>query len=161
MTGHRAKPVWSRAGGRLRTAACLGAVGLSAWWALAPLETPDLSVPEQNELKAPPDGLRLAALDLDAFRVPLWVAPPAPPEPEAAPSPPVPLRLQLLAVVGGPESYSAVLYDPDADRLVIVAPGESLTQGRVVEGVTARGVRIRDGEHIRTLAVRDDGAGTP
>lgn len=163
MTEARDRSARSRAAGRLRTAPCLVAVVLSAWWALAPLESPDMSVPELDELETAPDGPRLATLDVDAFRVPLWVSPPAPPEPEPDPPPPPPLRMQLLAVVGGPESYSAVLYDPDADRLVVVAPGEALAQGRVVEGVTARGVRIRDGEHIRTLAVRDDapGAGTP
>jgi hypothetical protein len=152
---------WRR---RLRIAACLGAVALAAWWAFAPLEAPDLTVPELNEADAAPGAVRLASLDLEAFRAPLWVAPPAPPEPEPAPAPPPPpppLRMQLLAVVGGPGAYSAVLYDPDADRLVVVAAGESLAEGRVVEGVTASGVSIRDDQGVRTLALREERGGAP
>src|SRR5690606_37850712 len=115
-----------------------------------------------NEADAAPGDVRVAALDLDAFRVPLWVAPPAPPEPEPEPppsAPPPPLRMQLVAVVGsgeqGPGAYSAVLYDPDTDRLVVVAAGESLAEGRVVEGVTASGVSIRDDHGVRTFALRE------
>jgi hypothetical protein len=160
----RATSISVRWRGRLRSAACLSAVALAAWWAFAPLHARDISVPELNEADSEPGAIRLAALDLDAFRIPLWVAPPAPPEPEPeppTPAPPPPLRMQLVAVVGGPDGYSAVLYDPDADRLVVVAAGESLAEGRVVEGVTASGVSIRDDHGVRTLALREGRGGAP
>lgn len=118
---------------------------------------------EQPAFDAPPAPLaatRLAALDLDPFRAPIWVAPPGPAA-EAEPAkqaPPPPLKLQLLAITREGESYLAVLYDPETDRLHVVGAGESVG-GRSVDSVEAGAIALRDGSGVRTLALRDDRQG--
>src|SRR6185503_5326007 len=112
----------------------------AALWALAPLDSPDLTVPDcttpatatlQTGAK-----VAVASLDISAFRAPLWVAPSAPPPPApAAPPPPPrpPFRLQLLAVFRDNGLDRALFYDPDRDRLVSVAEGQTIADAAVVE----------------------------
>ncbi len=127
-----------------------------ALWAFAPLAAPPL--PEPFAAPALEErGVAQAALDLAAFHAPLWVTPPAPPPPEPPPPPLPPLRFQLLAVLHEHGVHTAVLYDPDSDRILIVAEGEELAQGRTVERVTAANVRIRDASGTRTLALEPAG----
>ena len=73
--------IGSAVAGRVRIAACAVALGATTWWAFAPLDSPYLSVPT-FENQPEQAAFTVAALDLEAFRTPLWVAPPAPPEPE-------------------------------------------------------------------------------
>ncbi|HRQ73812.1 MAG TPA: hypothetical protein PLU35_12360 [Phycisphaerales bacterium] len=127
-----------------------------ALWAFAPLASPPLPRPPSVPAAGRHAGA-LPALDLAAFHAPLWVTPPAPPPPEPPPAPLPPLRLQLLAVLHERGGLAAVLYDPDADRLLIVAEGQELAQGRTVERVTASDVRIRDAAGTRTLALEPRG----
>lgn len=127
-----------------------------ALWAFAPLAAP--SLPEPFADPAPESrGDARTTPDVAAFHAPLWVTPPAPPPPEPPPPPLPPLRFQLLAVLHEHGVHTAVLYDPDSDRILIVAEGEELAQGRTVERVTAANVRIRDASGTRTLALEPAG----
>src|SRR3954462_6437056 len=103
----------------MRGAAVLIVVpGVAAAWALWPLSTPrGVSATDAIRVIEPP-AMTLAALDADAFRAPIWVAASAPPAPPAPPPPLPALRLQLLAVVQEEGVYRAVLYDPDADKVL-------------------------------------------
>jgi hypothetical protein len=125
-------------------------------WAFAPLEQPRIELPALPAA-APQEAPERRPIELAAFRAPLWVAPPAPPPPpkqEPAPPPPPPLKLQLLAIVREAETLKAVLYDPDTDRLLVVAEGEPLGTRRV-ERVHPTAVDIRDERGIRTLSLVD------
>jgi hypothetical protein len=99
------------------------------------------------------------AIDLDAFRAPLWVAPPAPPPapPAAKPPPaPPPLRLELLAIVRDENQIRALVYDPDSDRIMVVAEGDRVTD-RTIERIGEAGVDIRTTHGLTTLALRREG----
>jgi hypothetical protein len=153
----------SSAGRAMAVLVGLGAVAAAAVWAFSPLETPDLAPPPAAAPAEAPAAGPVAALDLSAFRAPLWIAPPPPPPPvvavrEPEPPPPPPLKLQLLAIVReGDGSYRALVYDPDTDRLMTLAEGEKLGARTTVETVTAGEVRLRDGGRgLRTLALCDD-----
>lgn len=141
-------------------ALCGACAGGALVYALAPLNRPAVDAPA---LDAPSPGVvppRVAALDVDAFRAPIWVAdpPPPPPPPPTAPSTsPPPLRLQLLAIVrdaGDPPVYRATLYDPDTDRLLVVAAGDKVG-ARTVERVDAEGVGLADASGPRSLLLRE------
>ncbi len=135
-------------------------VAALAWWAsqpLPPVEVGSGVVAAQEVARGA--SAELVALDESAFHAPLWIAPPAPPPPppkvEAKPeTPPPPLRLQILAIARDPEGDRALLYDPDTDRPTWVRAGQPLGP-RTVERVTAGSVEIRDGKHLRTLALRE------
>ncbi|MBX3359541.1 MAG: hypothetical protein KF745_14065 [Phycisphaeraceae bacterium] len=155
-------------------AAAAAALVLAAWWAFAPLGSVE---PPETIAHAPepsrPSKPTLIALDQAAFHAPLWVAPPPPPAPPSPPPapppepPPPPMRLQLLAIVadGGGDSKSptagapslrAVLYDPDADRLLVLGQGEQATAGYTIDRVSERLVELRDARPphaVRTLAL--------
>ncbi|MFN0131458.1 MAG: hypothetical protein ACKVW3_02835 [Phycisphaerales bacterium] len=155
--------------------ACGIAIIISLSFAIAPLDWPHIETPALETpapFEAPP---RIASFDVDAFRAPIWVADPPPPIPlPAAPlaPPPPPLRLQLLAIIRepGPEAstiantteasaaapwtYRATLYDPDTDRLYVVAAGD-VVGTRTVERVGADEVRLSDAAGPRTLSLRD------
>lgn len=136
--------------------ASAAAVLASLGFALAPLDRP---APPRVDLSAPASAApaRLAALDLDAFRAPIWVAEPPPPPPPAPPPPaalPPPLRLQLLAIVRDAGTLRATLYDPDTDRLHVVAAGDTVGT-RAVERVEPDAVHLRDEAGPRTLSLRD------
>ncbi|MCC6678156.1 MAG: hypothetical protein IT436_13525 [Phycisphaerales bacterium] len=139
----------------------------AGWWALRPLETPDLSLPPppENDL-GPAEASTLAALDDSAFRAPLWIAPPPPPEPAPEPPKPAPLpplKLQLLAIVrtpatGSDHEYKALLYDPEVDKIVEVAAGQTIGE-RTVVGVTQHEITLKDRAGTRTLSLRPEGPG--
>ena len=104
----------------------------------------------------------IAALDLAAFRTPIWIAEPPPPAPVAAappPPPPPPLKLQLLAIIREDNTHKAAVYDPDTDRLLVVSAGEKLGL-RTVEQVDATSLTLRDDTGQRVLALKTEG-GTP
>jgi hypothetical protein len=101
-------------------------------------------------------------LDLAAFDRAMWLAPAAP-EPvkfaaEKPATPPPPLTLQLLGLVSEGGTTKAVLYDSAADRVRVVAVGDSIGD-RTVERIDPQGVAIRDGTGLRTLALK--GGGSP
>jgi hypothetical protein len=138
-----------------------GAVAACGLWAFAPLPQVRIELPRLAEpaLREAPEPVRL---DVAAFHAPLWIAPvppPPPPKPEPPPPPPPPLKLQLLAIVREADTLKAVLYDPDADRILVVAEGEPLGHRHHIERVRPDAVDIRDERGIRTLTLADSGGG--
>ncbi len=137
--------------------ATLLACGAFAVWPLdaTHVQTPVISPPEVATKQ-------VAALDLAAFRVPLWVAepaPPPPPEPVVAVTPPPPLNLQLLAIVREGQVYKAAVYDPDLDRILVVAAGEKVGT-RSVQRVDKATMTLRDETGERVLLLKAGGEGT-
>lgn len=139
----------------------------AGWWALRPLETPDLSLPPppENDL-GPSEASTFVALDDAAFRAPLWIAPPPAPEPAPElpkPAPLPPLKIQLLAIVRSPATasdheYKALLYDPEADKIVEVATGQTIGE-RTVVGVTQHEITLKDRGGTRKLSLRPEAPG--
>jgi hypothetical protein len=137
----------------------LAAVG-SAVFAAWPMKPRPFKAPAIERADAP--KRTVAALDLAAFRAPIWVAEPPPPPPPAPPAPapaPPPLKIQLLAIIRDSDSgvYAAAVYDPDTDRVLVVAAGERLGV-RTVEQVDRSSLTLRDAAGTRTLALKDGGA---
>ncbi len=137
----------------------ISAVAASAAFAFWPMTPAAIMTPTIDQSPAAPK--QVAALDLAAFRTPIWIAeprPPAPTPPAAAPPPPPPLKLQLLAIIaesnGG--AYKAALYDPDTDRILVVAAGERVGT-RTVEQVDKTTLTLRDGDGPRVLALKESG----
>ncbi len=133
--------------------ACAAAVLSCAAWAFWPLPARTIDA-APYEVPPTTDSPR-AALDLDAFRAPVWIAA-APAVKAPAPPPPPPLRLQLLAIVRDGGALRAALYDPDSDRLFVVSSGETIG-GRTVETVTADRVDLKDAFGVRTLSLASAG----
>ncbi|MGE3109826.1 MAG: hypothetical protein AB7O77_15930 [Phycisphaerales bacterium] len=169
-----------------------GAIIVASVWALRPVErdrTPQLPQSPTVPTADPSTQSLSASLDLVAFQTPLWVAPPAPPPappPTPAPPPPAPLRLQLLAIIksgddangrsagasGSPSSatYSAMFYDPDANKVIVLAEGDTLpgAGGRTIAKITALDIQIREPrtagggggrDAVTTLTIRPGGGG--
>lgn len=135
------------------------AIAMCAAWALWPLGSTAPDVPDGPSAPSPvsPGETRLA-LDASAFRAPLWIAPPPPPAPPVkveAPPPP-PLKLQLLAIMGSAGNYRAMLYDPDADRVLVRKAGEVAGDIKV-ERVEAKEVELSNSAGSRTLALKPAG----
>jgi hypothetical protein len=65
-----------------------------------------------------------------------------------------PLKLQLLAILKDNGVFKAAVYDPDTDKILVVAAGEKIGS-RTVDRVVASGATIRDALGARTLALRD------
>lgn len=132
-------------------------------WALRPLKTASLEVPDlAGEAEAQPAAQPLA-LDLAAFNAPLWVAPPPPPKAAQAPAPAPPLpplKWQLLAIAREGEVYKALVYDPDLDTLLVLGAGDQAGVRRVTS-VSASSMEVRDGAGLRTLLLRDQAGARP
>lgn len=154
----------SRQRTRIVLGVCVAAVGASAAWAFWPAAIAATAIeggsefPVQVEVEeaGPEDA---ASIDLAAFDAPLWrmveAPPPPPPRPvvQAPPPPPPPLKLQLLGISIQGDQRRAVLYDPDQDRVFIVASGDSVA-GRDVESITEDTVHLRDRSGVRMLALK-------
>lgn len=141
----------TRRGSRIVSSVAALALTAAAWWAFKPLPTPDFTMPALSNASPFLAPVQLAALDTGVFSTPLWVAPPAPPAAPTPPPPPPPLpafKLQLIAIVrdgSDPDAPRSVLmYDPDADRLVTLRPGDQIA-GRRIERITQNSVEIREG----------------
>ncbi len=137
-----------------------GAIGLiaAAIWAAAPLRLPAIETGPERSPVALASSESVEPLDIDAFRAPLWVAPPAPPEPEPEPEPerpppPPPLRVELIAIVAESGVFSAILYDPTADSVLVVKAGHELSGGRVVEAIDATGLSVAGPRGVQRLAL--------
>lgn len=146
--------------------ACGVLVGLALTWCFWPLETDapssehaaSTSTSPASQLARPIEPFNLAAFDAA-----LWTAPPPIRTVAAAPPalpPPPPLKLQLLGIFqvekgDSAASYRALLYDPEQDKVVIVASGDSIAQ-HTVDSVGRHAVTFRDTAGVRTLALRPD-----
>jgi hypothetical protein len=78
------------------------------------------------------------------------------------PPPPPPLKLQLIGILKEDEVYKAVLYDPETNKIFVVASGQE-AQGHRIDRVAPDGVTVKDGTLVRTLALKTGGGvgGTP
>lgn len=132
----------------------------AAAFALWPVASPRIETPVIDSSRS--ETMRtLASLDLAAFRTPIWVAEPPPPAPivQVPVPPPPPVKFQLLAIIReqGPEPvYKAAVYDPDTDRILVVAAGEKLGH-RTVDQVDRTSLTLRDDTGKRTLALKERG----
>lgn len=102
----------------------------------------------------PIEPREVTALNGAAFRVPLWVADPAPTPDPAPPTPLPPLKLQLLAILRDGGVYKAVVYDPDSDRIQVLATGDSLGS-RKVHSVNRADFTVVDESGQRTLSLKE------
>lgn len=151
-----------------RWAVVAGVAMLGAWaWALWPIAQTPLTLATTDKASSPAKPTAVA-FNPDAFDVRLWTPPPAPPAtPIVAQKPaPPPIKLQLIGISreaaepGKDAVLRAALYDPDADKLLIVAAGETLTPGSgrplTVASLTAEAVELSDGETTRKLSLNDE-----
>ncbi len=97
-----------------------------------PAEKPALVPVQQNEpVVESTSDLEKSTLDRGVFSVDLWVEPPAPSPPtepvaQQASAPEPPPDLDLIAITRSGESYTAILYNKRADRLLTVAAGDTV-----------------------------------
>lgn len=151
----------ARARARTRRTGLAGAaaVALAVAWALWPLGAVGIATRElpalQPEVKASP-----AMLSASAFDAPLWtiIPPPEPPPPPPAPPPLPPLKLELLGISfdpAAPGSFRASLFDPEANRVLVAARGDTVA-GRTVAAVDAGSIRFVAGSTIQTLSLREE-----
>jgi len=134
-------------------------------WALIPLGRSDISLPEIGRVE-PTITADDAEFDVDAFRAPLFAAPPrdaaaiaiaTPPPPPPPPPPPAPpTRIQLLAILTDESGYRAMLYDPDTDAILVRNETDPLGRG-VVTRITRSTVEFSEGAAARTLTLRGVG----
>ncbi|HEX8876099.1 MAG TPA: hypothetical protein VF777_05075 [Phycisphaerales bacterium] len=118
----------------------LGWLGWSAWGAwrvsrvggvpVAASASPRDQITHGSPSKQRTDGytVPIAALDEQAFRARLWVAPPraAAAEVSPPPAPPPPFKLQLVGVRHSEVGAAALVYDPERVRLTAVKPGAAV-----------------------------------
>lgn len=140
--------------------ACTAVIS-SGIFALWPVHQRHILVPTLDHALEPAHSpaQALSSLDLAAFRLPIWVAEaPPPPAPAPAPPPPMPapLKIQLLAIIreSKPGTYRAAVYDPDTDRVLVVAAGERIGS-RAVERVDRASLTLSDQHGSRVLALKD------
>ena len=154
---------WRR---RQRTASAIAIIALAgttlwSWWPLPAPHTPDPTLqPPTNDAETI-DGP--APLDREAFAALIWNPPPEPERAvESAPTAntPPPPRLQLIGIArdAGPDGdqvLRAAIYDPDTDRLHIVAQGERIGAVTVL-AVEPGVVRLDSGGRPSELRLRKD-----
>lgn len=112
-------------------------------------------------------GNDTAQIRSELFAVKLWappVKPPPPPSPVTPPTPP-PMKLQLLAILkttsdstGTAGPFNAMLFDPDADKLVTLGAGGTIGPF-TVRSVESRRVEIAQGEFTYSLTLATAGEG--
>jgi hypothetical protein len=155
-------PAW-RARQRSAIAVAATALAIALAWALRPL--PALPAIDAGlDAPAPSDGGDGTAQPLDraAFAAAIWNPPAAPELPavtveRTVPAPPP--RLQLIGIVqdtgdNGAVLLRAALYDPDTDKLHLVASGERV--GAVTVASIERGVvSLESAGRTSRLALRE------
>ncbi len=131
--------------------AAAGALPLLVWalWPIGERTLPSNPVPAPVARSDAAERLRLP---IAAFDAPLWTLDPPPPVPA---TPPPPLRLQLVGMVrdgaaGTGGVLKAVIYDPDADELVVVGEGARVGP-RTVTRIDTTGVSLTDAAGTRRL----------
>lgn len=133
---------------------------LCAWWAWWPLQPPEPrgSFIDLHSPTTTPIDDEDHLFDQGAFVVRLW----NPPPPEAPPDArdalvagrAAPLRLQLIGIINDGRQLRAALYDPETDRLLIVATGDHVKQHTIT--ITADAVELADGRVTHRLTLRKD-----
>ena len=139
------------------------AVGLCATWALFPVRgqdqpgTPTTLI--EPVAQAPPDGPSVG-IDKKAFAVQIWnPAPGSEPQPaqsEAkAPQSLKPPPLTLIAIIDEGGARRAALYNANADRILVVKPGDQIDR-YTVTAISADAVELSEGESTTRLRLRED-----
>ncbi|MFZ4573370.1 MAG: hypothetical protein ACOYN0_03165 [Phycisphaerales bacterium] len=138
----------------------------AAVWAFNPPAPRPLDAPT---LPPPPAGTTAQTtaplLDAAPFAAKLW--PPAPaattaaaiPMPPAPTPPPVPIELLGIhadPTQPAPRQWLASLYDPEAGRVRVVAPGDTIA-GRTVTAIDPLGVTLSAGSSITVLPLNPSG----
>lgn len=132
-----------------------------AFWPLPPIK---IALPEPVEQATPASTGAIASLNVAAFDLPLWIVAATPvaeekPTAPPAPLPPPPLRIQLLGITRGgtPDApaYKATIYDPDSDRIIIIAGGDTVG-GRTVKSISTDRIAFALGQQVQTLLLRAD-----
>lgn len=136
-------------------------MALCAWWAvraerrpppiLEAVSAPLAETPPETPPEAGPQRLDVASFEVALWNPPPKAAPPAPAVVERA----EPLRLQLLGIVHTAEGLRAALYDPEDDRIHLVADGESIGRVAVVR-VADQVVELADGRRTHLLRIREE-----
>ena len=137
-------------------------IALCALWAFQPYEPNERSeIPlDLHPTTTPLIEDEKERIDQGAFIAHLW-NPPSPP-PDARPEArnrrlteqSAPPRLQLIGITDDGRQLRAALYDPDADRLFIVASGDHVKKHTVT--VTLDAVELVNGQVTHRLALRKD-----
>ncbi|MCI0353304.1 MAG: hypothetical protein L0Z53_28120 [Acidobacteriales bacterium] len=132
------------------------AVTACAVWALAPLPVPS-SNPLQisgEQPSLPSTPVDSTTIDSEAFaRARLW-NPKQLPQPAPMQAQAQPLRLQLIGIIHAEGRLQAALYDPDADRLLIVSSGQTI-KGHQVTKITAKTVELSSGQSKLELHLKE------
>ncbi|MDQ7012450.1 MAG: hypothetical protein Q9O74_00975 [Planctomycetota bacterium] len=146
--------------------AVLAVLSWSAWPLPAPplIDTP-LADPTPPTKDVSHDGTEhIEPFDIGAFTAAIWNPAPEAPTvatgPRARPALPPPPKLQLIGIARDTDEHGnpvlrAALYDPDTDRLHLVASGEHI--GPVtIAAVDTEGVSLEIGGRTSRIALRDD-----
>ena len=56
----------------------------------------------------------------------------------------------------GGEKYKALVYDPDSDKVLVIAAGEKVGSSSI-ESIDELGLRIRDAHGTRSLTLKSEG----
>jgi len=135
-------------------------VALCAVWAFLPagvaVQTPSIVETTTRSEQSPVVQPSLA-LDGRAFAARIWDAPSAPAAPKAvaarAPKRPA-FKLELIAIMNDGDERQAALYDPETDRLYIVANGDTVNQ-HTVTAINADAIELSDGTSTNRLTLKE------
>ncbi|MFG0243483.1 MAG: hypothetical protein ACF8R9_11925 [Phycisphaerales bacterium JB054] len=141
------------------------ALAFALAWGLRPLPAMPALDPELNAPSPHDSGSdTIEPLDRTAFAAAIWNPPAAPERPAATverTTPVPPPKLQLIGIVHDTDEDGAVLlraalYDPDTDKLHLVASGERV--GAVTVASIERGVvSLESAGRTSRLALREEG----
>jgi hypothetical protein len=142
---------------------------LCATWAFWPLSKRPHDMPARPAEQTTPraSSTNAPALDLAVFSKMIWPSNPLLVKQDSqAQSPPTPpLRCQLLAITHqAPGVFTALIFDPDVDRILWVAAGDELA-GRTVISIAATSVQLRgptgDSETMSLALASESTGGRP
>ncbi len=136
------------------------AVAVCALWAVGPFRIP--SAPNVRLIPPTEDAIAVDAdvvpIDESAFLALLWNVPPTPATVEPAerdPATPEPaMRYQLIGITRDRGRLFAVLYDPEADRLLTVGDGDRIRH-HTVTAISESEVELSNGRSTRRLTLRE------
>lgn len=111
-------------------------------WSVAPRPLPAPTTATANGAQAAP--IARPALRIAAFDAPLWTLDPPP---LVSPTPPAPLRLQLVGIVRDGSTLKAVVYNQETEELAIIAQGESIGT-RSITKIEAESLTFSDGRRL-------------
>jgi hypothetical protein len=129
-------------------------------WALGPLDPealPEVALSAPGSSSRQAAALMLAAAPFEAclWHVPELPAEPAPANRPSSPPQPRPAALELVSIIHEPQGLRAALFDPQSDRLLIVAQGER-AGAQIVTAIRADAVELSEGPLISILKLAEE-----